>query len=86
MSAGKRAGGFDIRNFIGAAVGIIGVYLLLVALAWDPQLDKTGGVHANLWTGVAMVVVAALFFLWARLRPLAPAPEPDDARRERDAR
>ena len=84
MSAGKRAGGFDIRNFIGAAVGIIGVYLLVVALTWDPELDKTGGVHANLWIGVAMVVVAALFFLWARLRPLAAAVT--DGEPERDER
>jgi drug/metabolite transporter (DMT)-like permease len=81
MSAGKRAGGFDIRNFIGAAIGIIGAYLLVVAATWDPELDKTGGVHANLWTGVAMVVVAALFFLWARLRPLAPERDSSGAER-----
>jgi drug/metabolite transporter (DMT)-like permease len=83
MSAGKRAGGFDIRTFIGAAVGIIGVYLLVVAFTWDPELDKTGGVHANLWTGVAMVVVAALFFVWARVSPLSPTAEADDAAAER---
>ena len=32
--------------------------------------EKTGGVNANLWAGLAMVVFALAFFAWARLRPV----------------
>lgn len=76
MASEKRTvGAFDVRYFIATALGLIGVYLLLVAAIADPELDKTGGLHANLWTGVAMVVVAIGFAVWARLRPLYVDPQ-----------
>lgn len=68
-SGRKVAGAFDIRNFIGALLGIYGVLLVLAGLFGDPETDKTGGVNANLWTGLALVITSAVFVTWARLRP-----------------
>ena len=44
--------------------------LLLAGLFLDPETDKTGGVNANLWTGLALTVVGGAFLLWARLKPI----------------
>ncbi|MGY5765815.1 hypothetical protein ACXET9_11505 [Brachybacterium sp. DNPG3] len=71
-AAVETAGAFDIRNFIGALVGLFGAILTLMGLfAFDAaESAKTDGMNANLWAGIAMVVVAALFFLWAKLDPI----------------
>ena len=80
-SGGHTAGAFDIRNIIGALMGVYGVILVLAGIFGDKALEKTGGVNANLWTGLALVAVAAIFIGWARLRPIV-VPEsfdrPDD--------
>ncbi len=67
----RRAGAFDIRNFIGMLIGIYGVVLVLAAI-FDSEagLAKTDGVQINLWAGIGMVVTALVFFTWARLRPV----------------
>ena len=67
----RTAGAFDIRNIIGTLLGIYGVVLLLAGLFMDPEVGKTGGVNANLWTGLALAVAAVVFLAWARLRPIA---------------
>ena len=36
----------------------------------DAELQKAAGVNINLWAGIGMLVVAALFFTWAQVRPL----------------
>jgi hypothetical protein len=36
------------------------------------EIQKSAGVNINLWAGIGMLVTAAGFVLWARLRPLAP--------------
>jgi len=66
----KTAGAFDIRNIIGALLGIYGVILVLAGLFMDAEKDKTGGVNANLWTGIALVVGSVIFLGWARWRPI----------------
>lgn len=66
----RTAGAFDIRNFIGALLGLYGLILTLMGLFGDPELGKTGGINANLWTGLALLVVSAVFVTWARLRPI----------------
>lgn len=77
----KTAGAFDIRNIIGSLLGIYGVLLLFAGLFLDKAEAKTGGINANLWTGLALIVAAAVFLLWARLKPIVvpdhvePAPE-----------
>ena len=64
---GHRAGIFDIRNIIGALLGIDGVIILLVGIFGDAEEDKTGGVNANLWAGLVLVVMSAIFLVWAQL-------------------
>ena len=64
------AGAFDIRNIIGSLLGIYGVILVLAGLFMDKEEAKTGGVNANLWTGLALAVAAAGFLVWARLKPI----------------
>jgi hypothetical protein len=72
---GHRAGIFDIRNIIGALLGIDGAIILLVGIFGDAEEDKTGGVNANLWAGLVLVVMSAIFLVWAHLRPVVV---PDD--------
>ncbi|HEV7171767.1 hypothetical protein [Pedococcus sp.] len=66
----KTAGAFDIRNIIGALLGLYGVILLLAGIFGDTASAKTGGVNANLWTGLALLVVSVIFLGWARLKPI----------------
>lgn len=68
----KKAGAFDIRVVIALLVGIYGVVLTILGIIADPkEVDKADGININLWGGIAMLVFAALFVLWARLRPIA---------------
>jgi hypothetical protein len=76
-----RAGAFDIRNIIGALMGVYGVILTLAGLFGEHEPEKTGDVNANLWTGIALLAVAAFFMGWARLRPIvvpADVDRPDE--------
>ena len=74
------AGILDIRNIIGALLGIYGAILVLMGLFGDEEGDKTGDVNANLWAGLAMVVVSVIFIAWARLRPIrVPVRSSDDS-------
>jgi hypothetical protein len=67
----KKAGAFDIRVVIAALIGIYGVVLSVLGIIADPkEVDKAAGININLWGGIAMLVFAALFVLWARLRPI----------------
>ncbi len=68
----RTAGAFDMRNFIAGLIGIYGVVLVVYGIVGssDAQAAKSDGVNINLWAGIGMVVVAAVFVLWARLRPV----------------
>lgn len=77
-SSGKHtAGAFDIRNIIGALIGLYGVVLTVMGLFADPETAKTGGVNANLWAGIGMLVVGVAFLAWARLKPIVVPEHPD---------
>ena len=78
---GHRAGIFDIRNIIGALLAVDGLIITLVGLFGDAEEEKTGGVNANLWAGLALLVVGLGFIAWARLRPVVV---PDDFEAEHD--
>ena len=74
---GKRsAGAFDVRNVIAGLIGFYGVVLVIVGVVdrSEETLAKAGGVNANLWAGIAMILVAAGFALWSRLRPILVEP------------
>ena len=62
---------FDLRLIIAFLFGLYGVVLVVVGLGFtsDDDLKKAEGVNINLWAGVAMVVLAAVFAAWATLRP-----------------
>jgi hypothetical protein len=67
----KKAGAFDIRVVIAALVAIYGLVLTVLGIIADPEeVDKAAGININLWGGIAMLVFAAVFVLWARLRPI----------------
>lgn len=65
---------FDLRTVIAVLFGVYGIVLTIQGLFFesDAELQKAGGIEINLWSGIVMIVVAALFVLWARLRPLVP--------------
>ena len=71
-----KAGAFDIRNFIGALLGLYGVVLLLTGIFGTDEaaLAKSDGVNVNIWTGIALLVSGAIFIGWARLRPVVVPP------------
>jgi xanthine/uracil/vitamin C permease (AzgA family) len=82
--AAKAANLFDVRRFIGGLFAIYGLILTVLGIgASDEEIDKAAGVNVNLWTGLAMLAVAALFLVWAFTRPVgeelaekAPGPGP----------
>ena len=72
---------FDIRNVIGLLMAIYGVVLTIAGFApallrerekgaSDNPVDLYFGTDANWWVGLALIVVAAVFFVWAALRPV----------------
>lgn len=68
----ETVGAFDIRTMIGALIGLFGAILTVLGLVafTAAEAAKTGGVNANLWSGLVMLAVAAAFLLWARLEPI----------------
>jgi hypothetical protein len=69
----RYAGAFDIRTIIALLIGTYGVVLVLAGLfgTSDRDVSRAGGMNINLDAGIGMAVVAALFLVWARLRPVA---------------
>ncbi|NYJ04340.1 hypothetical protein [Petropleomorpha daqingensis] len=66
------AGAYDVRVFIAGLIGLYGVVLVVMGIFFDSADDKekTGGVNANLWAGLVMIVVAIAFAVWTRWRPV----------------
>jgi hypothetical protein len=74
-----KAGLFDIRFIIALLLGIYGVITLLAGLfASDAQIDKADGLNVNIVAGIGMLVTAACFAAWARLRPIVVPDQPSD--------
>src|SRR4051812_32907575 len=62
---------FDIRRVIGGLFLLYGAVLVVVGIgASDADLKKAAGLHINFWTGAGMLVVGALFIVWALARPV----------------
>lgn len=76
--APHRAGAFDIRTFIASLIGVYGVVLVVVGLVATSaaDLEKSDGLNINLLAGIGMVVVAAAFLLWAKMRPVVVPEHP----------
>ncbi|QWF82563.1 hypothetical protein [Amycolatopsis sp. CA-230715] len=78
--ATRRAGAFDIRMIIALLVGVYGIVLTIMGIGFttDADLAKAADVNINLWAGIGMLVFAALFVVWAKVRPLqVPEEEPE---------
>ena len=70
--AERAANLFDVRRFIGGLFVIYGLILFVLGIgASDADVEKAAGVNVNLWTGLAMLIVGALFLAWAFTRPLS---------------
>ena len=69
----RTAGAFDIRLIIALLFAVFGVVITGVGLAATgaEDLDKAAGININLWSGIGMLVFAAAFTAWARIRPIA---------------
>jgi len=66
---------FDIRRIIGGLFVVYGVVLVIMGIAGSHATKvKAAGINVNLWTGLAMLVVAAIMIAWAVLRPVVPEP------------
>jgi hypothetical protein len=68
----RRAGVFDVRTIIGLLLAIYGVVLGITGLVATSgeDLAKAGDINLNLWTGAGLLLASAVFFVWARLRPI----------------
>jgi hypothetical protein len=42
------------------------------------DLAKASGININFWMGIGMLIIAAFFLTWWRLRPLRPDQPPPD--------
>jgi drug/metabolite transporter (DMT)-like permease len=78
---------FDVRNIIGALLGIYGVVLTVAGFApgllgdhakvsTDNRVDLYVGTDANWWVGLALIAVAIMFISWALLRPIKDSQTP----------
>jgi hypothetical protein len=62
---------FDLRRIIGGLFVVYGVILTIVGITdSQKEIDKAAGININLWTGIGMLVVGAIFIGWALSRPL----------------
>ena len=77
--AKQTAGALDVRNIIGILMAVYGVILVGMGLFSDSSAPKAGDINANLWAGLALLAVGAVFLVWARLRPIVV---PEDVDRE----
>ena len=67
---------FDIRLMIGGLFVVYGVLLTIYGFfTSEAELQKAAGININLWLGLGMLVLGALFLLWMKVNPLVP-PDP----------
>ncbi len=73
-----KAGIFDIRFIIAALLGVYGVITLLAGFfTSDADIERSDGLNINIVAGIGMLVVAAGFAAWARLRPIVVPADPE---------
>ena len=78
---------FDLRTIIGALFVLYGVILFIAGLFDSAEeIAKATGIRINIWLGLAMFVLGALFLLWVRLRPLHVSTGPVRGRAGRPVR
>ena len=76
----RKVGLFDIRIIIAGLIGLYGVILVITGLlSSDAQAEKASGLNINVIAGIVMIVFAAAFVAWARLRPIVVPAETKEA-------
>jgi hypothetical protein len=61
---------FDLRSFIGSLFTVFGIIVTVDGLVADQaEIDKAAGINLSLWTGLAMLVLAAVFLVWVVASP-----------------
>jgi hypothetical protein len=69
--AERAANLFDLRRIIGGVFLVWGVLLIVLGITEsDAEIEKAAGININLWAGIGMFVVGAVFLTWALTRPL----------------
>jgi hypothetical protein len=62
---------FDLRRIIGGVFAVWGILLVFLGITdSDAEIAKAAGVNINLWAGLGMLALAAVFLIWAFTRPL----------------
>jgi hypothetical protein len=70
---------FDLRVLIGGLFTVYGVMLTVAGFFTSTRdLAKASGININFWMGIGMLIIAAFFLTWWRLRPLRPDQPPPD--------
>lgn len=76
VAAARAANRFDIRRIIGILFALYGIVLVITGIVGSHHVKtKAAGINIDLWTGIAMLIVAAIMVAWALLRPVVPEPE-----------
>ena len=69
--AERAANLFDLRRIIGGVFLAWGVLLIILGLTdSEAEANKAAGININLFAGIGMFVVGAIFMAWALTRPL----------------
>jgi hypothetical protein len=69
--AERAANLFDLRRIIAGVFLVWGVLLVILGLTDSEQeANKAAGININLWAGIGMLIVGAIFLVWALTRPL----------------
>jgi hypothetical protein len=75
IKAARAANRFDIRRLIGFLFALYGIVLTIAGLAGSYHVKhKADGINIDLWTGIGLLVFAALMLFWAFSRPTMPEP------------
>jgi hypothetical protein len=73
VTAAGAANRSDIRRIIGALFRLDRIVLVVGGVVGAHHVKvKTSGISVNLWTGLALLVVAGLMIAWALFGPVLP--------------